>query len=190
MAKLVSKIYGDALFDLSLEQQKLDAMTEEVEGVQKVLSENPELMQVLVNPDIGKTEKLDFAERVFKGRVSDDMVGFLRVVITKERSGELNHIFEYFIEREKEHNRIGVALVTSPKELSDQWKARIERKILDTTNYIKMEMSYETDPTIIGGLIIRIGDTVVDNSVRSKLADISYQLTNMSLEAQGQTQGC
>lgn len=184
MAKLVSKIYGDALFDLGLERQNLDAMTEEVIAVRNAFRENPELMQVLNSPDICKSEKIDFVECVFKERVSDDITGFLRIVVTKERSGELDHILGYFVDRVKEHNKIGVASVTTPMELSGEWKSKIEKKLLDTTGYVKMEMSYAIDPDLIGGMVIRIGDTVVDSSIKSKLADLSHRLTNLSLEAQ------
>lgn len=183
MAKLVSKIYGDALFDLCLEEQNLDAVTEEVKEVQAALQENPELMQFFMNPDICKSEKIDFVERVFKGRVSDDLVGFLRIVVTKERSNELGKILEYFTDRVKAHNKIGVATVTTPTELSDEWKAKIEKRLLDTTSFVKMEMSYGIDPGLIGGMVIRIGDTVVDSSIRTKLAELSYKLMNTSLES-------
>ncbi len=184
MAKLVSKIYGDALFDLGVERQSLDAMTEEVAAIRKVFEENPELMQVLNSPDVCKSEKIDFVERIFKGRVSDDIAGFLRIVVTKERFGEIDRILEYFIARVKEHNKIGVASVITPMKLSAEWRAKIEKKLLDTTRYEKMEMSYTTDPGMIGGMVIRIGDTVVDSSIRSKLADLSHRLANLSLEAQ------
>ena len=182
MAKLISKIYGDALFDLCLEQQNLDAVTGEVEAVQAALQENPELMQFFMNPDICKSEKIDFVERVFKGRVSDDLVGFLRIIVTKERSNEMGRILEYFIDRVKAHNKIGVAYVTTPTELSDEWKIRIEKRLLETTKYVKMETSYGVDPTLIGGMVIRIGDTVVDSSIRTKLAGLSHKLMNTSLE--------
>lgn len=182
MAKLVSKIYGDALFDLCLEQQSLENVTEEVKAVRTALRENPELMQLLMNPDICKSEKIDFVERVFKGRVCEDLVGFLRIVVTKERSNELERILEYFIDRVKAHQKIGVAFVTTPTELSDEWKEKIEKRLLETTDYVKMEMSYGIDPGLIGGMVIRIGDTVVDSSIRTKLAGLSHRLMNTSLE--------
>lgn len=183
MAKLVSKIYGDALYDLCLERQNLDEMTEEVKMVQEALRDTPELMQLLMNPDICKSEKIDFTERIFKGRVCDDLVGFLRIVVTKERCSELGAILEYFTDRVKAYHKIGVASVSTPMELSDEWKAKVEKRLLETTGYVKMEMSYETDPSLIGGMVIRIGDTVVDSSIRTRLAGLSHKLMNMSLES-------
>lgn len=184
MAKLVSKTYGDALFDLALEENSVDAMNQEVLLVRSLLSENPELMQILGNPDIGKEEKLNLIERIFKGRVSDNLTGFLRIIVNKQRYSELNAILDYFVARVKEYKKIGMANVTSPVELSKEWKERIQKKLLETTGYVEMEMSYDVDPGIIGGLVIRIGDTVVDSSIRSKLTDISRKLQRTSLEPQ------
>lgn len=182
MAKLVSKTYGDALFDLCLEENSVDAMTEEVQGVRQALADNPELSRILANPDIGKEEKLNLIETIFKGRVSDNMVGFLRIVVDKQRYQELDAILDYFISRVKEYKKIGIAKVTSPMELSETWKKRIEQKLLDTTQYVKMEMSFDVDPKLIGGLVIRIGDTVVDSSIQNKLTDIGRRLMKTSLE--------
>ncbi|MDO5540240.1 MAG: ATP synthase F1 subunit delta [Eubacteriales bacterium] len=182
MAKLVSKTYGDALFDLAIEEKCVDAMTQEVELVQKSFAENPELSEIFANPDICKDEKIGLIERIFKGRVSDNMAGFLRIVVIKQRFGDLNAILNYFVARAKEYKKIGVAKVTSPTELSGEWKSKIEQKLLDTTGYTTMEMSYEVKPELIGGLIIRIGDTVVDSSIQSKLTEIRNSLMKTSLE--------
>lgn len=184
MAKLVSKTYGDALFDLAVEENNVDEMTQEVTYVREVLAQNPELSQVLMNPDVGNAEKLGMMERIFKGNVSDNIVGFLRIVMTKQRYRELDDILTYFIGRVREYRKIGAAQVTSPAELSGAWKSKIEQRLLETTGYVKMEMSYDVNPQLIGGLIIRIGDTVVDSSIQSKLTDIGRRLMKTSLEPQ------
>ena len=184
MAKLVSKTYGDALFDLSVEENSVDAMMQEVLAVRKAFEENPELARVLRNPDIGKEEKLNLVEKIFKGRVSDNLTGFLRIIVNKQRCGELDAILDYIVARVKEYKKIGRAQVTSPMELSEEWKERIRKKLLETTGYVEMEMTYDVDPALIGGLVIRIGYTVVDSSIRSKLTDVVRRLQRTSLEPQ------
>ncbi len=188
MAKLVSKTYGDALFDLAVEENSVDAMLEEVLAVRQVFSDHPELTQLLRNPDVGVSEKLELTEKIFKGRVSDHMVGFLRIVVDKRRFQELDAILDYFAARVKEYKKIGIAIVTSPGELNDAWKKRIEEKLLATTRYEKMEMSFQVDPKLIGGLVIRIGDTVVDSSILNKLTDIRRRLMSTSLEQEERMQ--
>ena len=91
--------------------------------------------------------------------------------------------FAYFTAKVKEYKKIGVALVTSPFELTAEQKTKIEKKLLDTTDYKKMEITYREDKTLIGGLVIRIGDRVIDTSIKSRLEELRLQLMGISLEA-------
>ena len=85
MAKLASKIYGDALFELAVEEGRVDSLWEEVRAVRKAMSENRGLTALMEHPNVVKEEKLKLLEDIFRGRVSDDMTGFLLVVETKGR---------------------------------------------------------------------------------------------------------
>lgn len=182
MAKLASKTYGEALFELAVEEKKVHELMEETSLLRTVLKENPEMNAVMAHPEITKEEKIRFVENCFKGRFSEELVGFLVIVITKRRYAELSDIFDYFTARVKEYQKIGVAKVSSARELSESWKKKIEEKLLATTRYEKMEIEYRVDPSLIGGVVIRLGDRVVDNSIRSKLAALKSQLLKVSLE--------
>ena len=155
---------------------------EQVVQVQTVLKENPEMGAIMAHPEITKEEKIRLMEKCFKGRILDELVGFLKVVIVKGRYSELSGIFAYFTAKVKEYKKIGVASVVTPSALSDQWKKKVEEKLLATTGYEKMEIEYRVDPSLIGGMILRIGDRVVYNSIKSKLADLKSQLMKVSLE--------
>lgn len=181
MAKLISKTYGDALFDIAVESKKTDVFFEEVKGLKKVLEENPELLKFLRHPDIELSEKVAAVENIFKGRLSDEIVGLLRIVVTKGRSSELMSILDYFIAKTKEFKKIGVASVTSASEISDEQKKKIVEKLLSSTSYKEFEMNYSVDPELIGGIVIRIGDRVVDGSVRSKLLNLKRELSGIQL---------
>lgn len=182
MAKLASKVYGDALFELAVEENKVEEFWEEVSAVREVLTGNTELSALMEHPNFVKEEKLVLLEKIFKGRVSDDMTGFLLTVETKGRYGELPGIFDYFEAKVKEYKKIGVVYVTSPQELSEKWKDRIQKKVMETTDYKTLEMHYQVDGSLIGGIIIRIGDRVVDSSVKHKLEELTLKLSKISLE--------
>ncbi|MDO4324209.1 MAG: ATP synthase F1 subunit delta [Lachnospiraceae bacterium] len=184
MAKLVAGTYGDALFELAVEQNLTDSLMQEIEMVQTVLKENDGLEKILMHPEIPKTQKLQVIEKVFKGRISDALTGFLRIVVTKGRYKDLPDIFAYFIARVKEYKKIGVAEVISAVPLGEAQKQRIEKKLLDTTHYETMEIDYKVDESKIGGLMIRIGDRVVDSTIRSKLNHLSGSLMKISLESE------
>lgn len=184
MAKLVSKTYGDALFELAVEENRTDSLLEEIQMVQAVLNENEDFEKILMHPEISNTEKIQVIEKVFKGHTSDALTGFLRIVVTKGRYKDLPEIFAYFIARVKEYKNIGVAQVTSAVPVTDGQKAKIEKKLLDTTHYETMEIDYKVDESLIGGLMIRIGDRVVDSTIKSKLGKLTANLMKISLESE------
>lgn len=183
MAKLVSKTYGEALYEVAMESgaDRAVSLMEEIRCVEKILTENPQFDELMKHPGVPKQDKLQVVESVFKGRVSDELAGLLEVVVSKERYGELHEVFAYFTERVKELRKIGTAYVTTAVELTDTQKEAVEKRLLETSGYEKMELNYEVDASIIGGMVIRINDRVVDSSVRTKLNGLTKQLLQIQL---------
>lgn len=181
MAKLVSKTYGEALFNLALEDGTLTTIIEEVNIVKEAIAENPDLLKLLSHPKINKEEKVSVIENIFKGRVSDSLVGFLVIIVQKDRYDDLDGIFEYFIAKVREYKNIGVASVTSAVELTEEQKKQVEQKLLQTTKYSQFELSFYVDKNLIGGLVIRIGDRVVDSSIKTKLQMLAKDLRNATV---------
>ena len=181
MAKLISKTYGDALFELAVEKKCEDSLLSETEEVLEALSQNPDFSKLMTHPKILKEEKLKILEAVFKGRVSDELTGFMTIIIKKDRFVEMEEIFRYFISRVKEHKGIGVAYVTTPFALDEIKKAAVMERLLATTSYKKMEIHYNVEEGLIGGMVIRIGDRVVDSSIRTKLEELKRQLLKVQL---------
>ncbi len=181
MAKLVSKTYGQALFDAAVEENVLDQVVEEETFVREVLKENEELVTLLNHPKITKDEKIKVVENIFKGKLSDTMVGFLVIVVNKQRNSELNSIFDYFEDKVREYKNIGVVSVTSAVELSDEQKQKLMERLLQITAFKTLEMNYIVEPEVIGGLIIRIGDRVVDSTIRSEINRFAKGLSKVQL---------
>ena len=177
----MSKVYGDALFEAAMEHNRLSHLYEEVKSLQTILMENPDLVQFLNHPQIMKEEKLKVMENIFKGKISDDLMGFLVTVIEKGRQKDLGKILDYFVGRVKEYKKIGIVTVTSAVELSAEQKERTEAKILETTSFVSLEVTYHVDPSILGGLVIRIGDRVVDSSIKTRLGEIRRDLMKLQL---------
>ena len=85
MAKRVSSIYGNALFELAAEENKMDALLSEVQTLQQILLENADLLSLLNHPEVSKIEKLDLLKNIFSGRASDEILGFLNIIVEKDR---------------------------------------------------------------------------------------------------------
>ncbi len=181
MAKLISKTYGEALFELAVEEKKIPVFVEEIQAILKILEENQEFLSLMNHPKILKEEKIQVMETVFKGRVQEELVGFFRLIIMKDRYGEIQSILHYFLDEVKRLQGIGVAYVTTATALTIIQKQRVEKKILETTSYRKLEMHYREDKELIGGMVIRIGDRVVDSSVKTKLNELTKQLLKVQL---------
>ena len=181
MAKLVSQTYGEALFEVAMETQQADLFLNEAQEILTILEQNPEFDKLMKHPKVSKQEKEQVLDNVFQNSVSKEMAGFMKLLVNKERYGELPNIFEYLIDRIKEEKKIGVAYVTTAMELTEEKKQAIKKRLLETTSYKTMEMHYEVEEAIIGGMIIRIKDRVVDSSVRTKLEEMKKQLLQIQL---------
>lgn len=183
MAKLVSKIYGEALFEAAMDtgEDKAAQLLEEIAAVREILADNPKFDALMEHPGIPKQEKLQVADTCFRGRVSDELANFMKIVISKERYKELPAIFDYFVRKVKEQKRIGEADVTTAVELTTGQKNAVKAKLLETSGYREMELHYTIDSSIIGGMVIRIGDRVVDSSIRTKLNSLKKQLIQIQL---------
>ena len=181
MAKLVSKTYGDALFDLCLEKQTMDEVEDQIKVLREVFSQNEDLTKLLNHPKITREEKVAFIQRVLRERASDDVTGFLSIIIQNGRYLDLDAIFEYFLGRVREYRNIGVAYINSAIPLREDQKEHIEKKLLSTTKYVQFDINYQVDASLIGGLVIRIGDRVVDSSIRTKLNNLSKSLVKVQM---------
>jgi len=181
MAKLISKTYGEALFELAVEENKTDVFLEEVNIIVEALKQNEDFYKLLNHPKISKEEKIQVVENVFKSRISDEVTGFLTLIISKERYKELDAILEYFINRVKDEKGIGTAYVATAVPLNEIQKAQVKEKLLSTTKYNEMEMVYSVDESLIGGMVIRIKDRVVDSSIKTKLSEIKKQLYKIQI---------
>ena len=108
MAKLISKTYGDALFELAVEKNKIDVLSEETEQLRSVLSDNAEFGRLMNHPKIIKEEKIQVAKSVFEGRISEELLGFITIIISKDRYKDIDAILDYFIAEVKRYKGIGV----------------------------------------------------------------------------------
>lgn len=176
MAKLVSNTYGQALFELAVEEGKEELFLEEVGTLKEILSENPDFNRLMNHPKILKEEKLKVLNQVFRGRISDELAGFLHLIVNKDRYDEIDGILDYYIDEIKKLKGIGIAYVTTAVALSEAKQKEVEEKLLSTTSYKQMEMHFQVDEELIGGMIIRIGDRVVDSSIQTKLFELRRQL--------------
>ncbi len=169
------------MFSLALEENKLDDIWNEVKMIRSVIEDNPDFITMLCHPDMTHEKKYSVLDEIFKTKVSDDMMGFFHVLVNKGRIGEILAVLDYFDEQAKEYKKIGVVKISTPMPLSDVQKEKIEKKILEVSEYESLELHYELDESLLGGIVVRIGDRVLDNSIRTKMDTLSRQLYKVKL---------
>lgn len=194
MAKIIYKVYGDALFSYAEENKIIEKTYEEANDIYNVLCSSLELENFLYSPNITKEDKKKTIKELFlnkfwnnnktlsifnveveKGKNSK-IFNFIDIIIDKGREIELKNIFNYFLSKVRDSRNIGLAYVTSAFELSKDQKERLENKLIDTTEYKQFIINYNVDETIISGIKIQIGDRLVDSSLKSKINEISKNL--------------
>lgn len=176
MAKQVDATYGNALFELAVEENKIDTLYEETKSLVVIMNDNEELIKLLSHPHITKEAKIDVVKKSFDGRLSNDLTGLLLMVVEKNHAKEIVPILKFFIKQVKLYKKIGEVSVTSAVELSDEKKKAIEARLLQTTQFLSLEVAYNVDKSLIGGMIIRIDDRVVDSSIKTKIDGMSKAL--------------
>lgn len=176
MAKLISNIYGDAIFNLAVEKNTVEALYDEAKAVLSSFKDNGEMTDFFAHPKISKENKIQFAEDVFGKFTSKDMTGFLVTIIEKDRASEIENILTYFISRVMDYMKIGVAFVTTPTELSKEVQKKVTDRLLEVTDYKEFQMHFSVDESLIGGMVIRVGDRVIDSSIKSKLNKLAKSL--------------
>ena len=201
MARLVSKVYGDALFEYALENNCIEKSYEEAVDIKSVFDTSEELIEFLSNPLASNEDKKQmlktvFLDNIWKGPMAkvlslfhidihkgqdEKMMNFLYIIIDKGREREISAIMDYFMSRVREYKNIGLATITSAKELNDSQKKILEDKLKNTTKYSDFVVDYQIDENLISGLKIKIGDRVVDSSIKTKIEEMSKNLRGVRL---------
>ncbi|MBQ9383050.1 MAG: ATP synthase F1 subunit delta [Ruminiclostridium sp.] len=170
MAGLVQKTYGDALFELILEEtpSKLSDAKDELNAVNTVISEVPELIKLSKTPTITKEEKAAVIEAAFKGRLSEYIYNFLMVLTDAGRLDEFAGICKYFGQRCNDHLGIAEITVVTCQPLGDTARQKLTAKMSSMLGK-KIVLKEELDPSILGGIVVKNGNTTLDGSVKARL---------------------
>jgi F-type H+-transporting ATPase subunit delta len=175
MVELIAKRYGTAIYQLAVEKDQIDIVANEIASIKTVLETEEDFVKILNHPKIVVEEKIALVESIFKGKVSDDVMGLIVLTIVKGRQSHLVDIIKYCEDAIDEHNNIVSAFVTSTEKLDKPHKKQLNQR-LETLTGKSVNMSYDVDKSLIGGMIIRIGDRILDSSIKGKLANMSKAL--------------
>lgn len=176
MASIVSERYALSLYELAKEGHKAQALLDELTAVRQVFAENPDLMKVLRTPSIGLAAKTDLLRQVFGGRVDVLLLHFLMLITEKRRISMLNDMAEAYKQQLYLEEGICEVHAVTAAPLSAELTQKLQNKMCAVTGK-QVVLQVRVDPSILGGVIINIGHTQIDTSVKTKLYELARKLT-------------
>lgn len=171
---VAQRMYARALFEAADEADRVDAVASDLAAIAGAMDEVPELRAFLRNPQIDPAGKAEVLEQLT--READELVGnFVRLVAEKGRAGELPEISaELDALVAQAQNRLTVELTTA-HELSNAEAKSIVQQIEQASGRT-VEATRSVDPSLIGGIVLRIGSHLADGSVRGRLERLRHEL--------------
>jgi F-type H+-transporting ATPase subunit delta len=163
--------YADALLQLANEQQIAEPIAEELDALREIIDADALFAQLLGDPAISAEERGRFLHRVFDGRASTLMLHFLGLVNEKGRLNLLPSMAAAYHDLLDDQQGIIEVDVTVASQISDQELNTVRQKVSDALKREAVVYQY-VDPSIIGGLILRVKDQLIDGSVLAQLSAI------------------
>jgi F-type H+-transporting ATPase subunit delta len=161
--------YATALFELALEANAVDAVLADLRQFNTLLTENPDLMRLVRSPVFGAdAQSKALAAVLDKAEIGGIAGQFLKVVAANRRLFAVRDLIKAYAALVARHKGEVTAQVTVADSLSDKYRSEIE-STLNTVTGKTVRVDVKVDPSIIGGLIVKLGSRMVDSSLRSKL---------------------
>ncbi len=178
MAGLISTTYSTALFDICVEENKVDEFMNEMAFINEVLNSNKDFFEILKTPRININEKKKIIDETFGGKINKEIVNFIKILVEKRR---INHILEIAREFDRiacDYKGIVRADVYSSISLSDDQIKKLEKKLSEKSKKT-VEVRNIVDKSLIGGLKVRFNDLVIDGTLKGKLEDLENSLNKL-----------
>lgn len=174
---LVADRYADALVKIAQEGKlTFIKISTDLATIKDILNQSKDLDTFLTNPLTSIDDKKEIVEKVFSSEIDALIVNFLKVLVDKNRFSAFNEIFDSYNKYLDNINNISRVKVTSAVKMSKETESRLKEK-LEAKLKKNVVLDLSIDSNIIAGLVIKIGDNVVDMSLKHKLEDLNKSIT-------------
>jgi F-type H+-transporting ATPase subunit delta len=171
----IGQVYARALFESAVENGELDEIQEQLSIWADALAETKDLQTFFFSPRFSSAEKKDAIRKIIDGG-SERFLNFLELLAERHRLPATFRIRRYFDELWREEHKMLPVEVTSAVELDQELVRSIGERIEERTGR-RIELTSRVDPNIIGGLVLRVGNKVLDASVQGRLERLRRQIT-------------
>lgn len=172
--KIISRRYTTALFEIAAERKVTDRMRIDFLSLKKTIQSSRELKLFIETPIISTEKKKSVFKEIFSGKLDDLLISFFDLLAEKGRENLLYEICTDFVALMNDKEGIIEARITTAIEIRDSEKKNLEDKLREFTGK-KIASNYFVDPSIKGGFVVRIDDTIIDASIRKQLEMLHEQ---------------
>jgi F-type H+-transporting ATPase subunit delta len=171
----VARRYAQALFTAARKDGVIERVETDLETVDALIRLQPNLLRILRAPTIARPQKKDLVRRLFENQISSLTLRFLYLLIDKRREAVLPEINREFRSLSYAARNILPVTATVAERLTAEERARLTEALGRRTGKT-VELSEELDSSLIGGMVLRLGDTIIDGSVAGQLRRLRQQL--------------
>lgn len=168
---LIGHRYAKALIDLANEQGKLEEVYNDMKFFEAVCTENDEFRKIMANPIVRHEKKFGILKKIFETRVTNVTFSIFNVLTKKNREQLLYPIAQEFHKLYDEQKGIQKVQVLTPVALTDEQKAEFSRIVSAASNKT-VELTEKIDESLLGGYVLKVGDTQIDTSVKHQLNEL------------------
>ncbi len=178
----LGSVYAKALLGVGEKSGNTQQLLEELSAVAEAVSNQPSLNSTLQSPQVGSEEKLKLVGKIFEKKVSVPMMNFLKVLVGKDRFDCVAAISAAAKKLNDEKSGEVQATVTTAEEISASAKDEIAKQLSKKLGK-KVKLDSVVDASVVGGVVVRVGDTVYDNSVVGQLQQVRQRAMEKAAEA-------
>jgi ATP synthase F1 delta subunit len=171
----LANVYARSLFEVAQEHDQLDEIRDQLGEFADAVNESRDLQVFFFSPYFSSQEKKDGIRRIVDG-ADERFLRFLELLAEKHRMPVIFRIRQEFDDRWADANRMLEASVTSAVELDEKIVKQIGEEIEKQTGR-RVELTSQVDPDVLGGLVIQVGNTIMDATIRSRLERLRKQVT-------------
>ena len=182
MESRIASRYAKSLLELAKEKNVLDFIVHDMALLAKVCAENPALVNTLQSPIIKNDKKLSILKQLFNGKVNPLTISVFEIISRKNREGYLADVAESFQAQYREMKGILSGTVTTPFAINDDLRNQF-KGIVSKAYGKDIELKEKVDKNIIGGFILKVGDSQIDESVKNKLQRLKNKFKDNSYVA-------
>jgi len=164
-------LYAEALVSVIAAEGNINEVQDELFRFSRALEGHDELRQVLSDSHIPAERRQQIVQDLLQGKASDTTLGIVSMVVATGRIKELPAIVDRLLESTATRTNKAIAEVRSAVELDETQRARLAEALKARLGH-EVDVVVIVDPTVLGGIVTQVGDTVIDGSVRHRLAQL------------------